>query len=218
MFNRKFATYTLSTLSVFGFGTYGYRKSRSTNKLNIVLDLDNTLISSMNAEKYADCNKSKMSLPDVETVYVEDDGSTHIDYYVWKRPFLNIVIPLLAKFNNLHLMTRADQDYADEIIEKCKIDKYFQTKRYHDDCGKDCKNIQGICSSQSAPDNIILVDDDKRNNCEGENFYHIAYYSHFNRLDCELLKLLFIVCWMNVKSDAGKLKNTICSFLSPTKL
>jgi TFIIF-interacting CTD phosphatase-like protein len=172
--------------------SYVYYKSTQpqSNRLNIVFDLDDTLIYSERKKTTEQCNLNdfgSMRLPDLEAE----------KYCVWVRPYTGIVIGTLAKFNNISLMTRATTRYSDSILTGLHIDKFFTHKKYRQDCDEVCKNISKIYQDI---DKTILVDDLRSNCCEnhGQKLYHIPRYNPYNIFDIEMLKFFGFVLLANV--------------------
>ena len=71
----------------------------------------------------------------------EETNETEIEYYGFTRPFCLLTILFLSKFNNIHIMTRSEQVYAEQILEKTKLNKYILNKKYREDC-EDNKNLE----------------------------------------------------------------------------
>jgi len=109
-------------------------KIKYAKKLNVIFDLDNTLIMSLEKRKYANIVHSHK--PDL---ILENR-------VVWIRPWVRPVLYILEKFTNLYLFTHAEQTYADEILKKFGLVNYFKTCKYKPDCLID-KNIGKFSSS-----------------------------------------------------------------------
>lgn len=155
------------------------KKSNPANRLDIIFDLDETLISSEKQKYLVNQNMANVRMHDSE----------HPNYKIWRRPFANQVLWGLSKFNNVHMFTRATQDYADKICHDLKFDKYFVSKKYREDCSE-CKDVTKFCFDVKR---TILVDNDSRNQCIGHQMYHIPLYNHHAVYDFELLKLFWFV-------------------------
>ena len=86
-------------------------------------------------------------------------------------------------------MTRSTSDYADQILEKSKLNKFITDRKYRSDCEEyECKNIEMFGLFKS---NTVLIDNDISNKCEGQNFYHIPMYTWQKSNDIEMIKVLF---------------------------
>jgi hypothetical protein len=112
----SFCTYWISWIHL--------KQFKLPKPLNIVFDLDNTLIMSLDKKKF-----EYMSVGHNPTIYLKNR-------VVWVRPFVIPVLYILSKFCKLYLFTKAKQDYADQIIkhEKLGIAKYFINCKYKLDC------------------------------------------------------------------------------------
>jgi len=178
-------------IAVGAYTSYKSYLPKEKKTLHIVFDLDHTLIHSEKKSYVNQLNTKNIKNPDTEFE----------KYYVWKRPFLTPVLWSLSQFTNLHLMTRATGDYADDICHKLNIDRFFQTKnaRENEISNGTCKDISTI-DRTIDPDKIILVDDLKYNCCPDQKIYHIAPYYVFSKYDFELLKLYFHVLLLDLKN------------------
>jgi len=194
----------ISIGSIFGtmFGLYYYidskSKSNSKSKLNIIFDLDETIIHTDKVVNYNDYNKANISIPESYEIY---NGRK-----IWIRPGVYTIIPILSRFNNLYLFTKATEPYAQDIMIKTNLDKYFKEKKFRDDCKGTCKDINKFILFGCNKSNTILVDDKISNRCESQNFYHIPKYNYFIKNDNEIIKLFCYILWINIKKD---LKNWI---------
>lgn len=177
-----------------------YKAKKLDKKFNIVFDIDETLVSTIEYEDYA--NNIGLKKPDFTLEFPNDDtGINEIEYYGFTRPFTKYSLYLLSKFANIHIMTRSKQIYADQILERVNIDKYIQHKKYRSDCGKQKDLTKFINNSDrsecSDNDNIynvsnyILVDNDISNRLNRQNFYHIDMYSHHKCMDFGMARLTF---------------------------
>ena len=109
-------------------------------KLNILLDLDETLISSKASEEFNFKNKKKMKKFDFEDM----DGY----YIIFERPNLQKFLTYVFENFNVSVWTAASKDYALFIIDKIiignrknrKLDYIFFS--YHCDISK--KMVKGI--------------------------------------------------------------------------
>jgi len=173
-------------------GYIGY-KGYSTKKLNIVFDLDETIIHTDKKDNVSNYNGSNISKQDLIEIS---------DRNIWIRPYVKMLLPVLSKFNNIYLFTKATKPYTDEILEKIKLDKYFKEKKYRDDCkGK------GICKDLTKfkldVNKSILIDDKLSNKCAEQNFYHIPRFNYYVKNDFEFVKLFGYILWLNISNDFG---------------
>lgn len=197
----------------------GSLKIKMAKKLNVIFDLDNTLIMSLEKTKY-----SKIVHP-----HKPDLDLKH--RVVWIRPWVRQVLWLLSNFTNLYLFTRAEQGYADEILEKSGLAKFFKTRKYKPDSLVD-KNIGKFSPSYNkiiklhakitltkCPDEksisialidkygyklrsfikrSVLVDDQITNKVFGQHLYHMEYYQFGMRSDISMIKLLGWIGWKSI--------------------
>lgn len=157
-------------------------------KINLVLDLDETLIHSKPTEKNTQ-NFKPFKSADFPIA----------DYNVWKRPYTNVFFTVMKPFCNFYLYTSADKEYADEIITKAGWNNHFSKRRYFDTTydTNGCKDV-GVFNLWSSH-KTILVDDRDFNDChtlsKNYRFIHIPPYKLYNSADKELLKLACkVVC------------------------
>ncbi len=175
--------------------SYIYYKSKqdTKSKLNIIFDLDETIIHTDKIINYNNMNKKNIIQP--ETLEIMGQRK------IWIRPFVYNVIPILSKFNNLFLFTKATELYTNDILIKTNLNKYFIDKKYRDDCKDDCKNFIKFNLSNMNIKNTLLVDDKLSNKCEGQNFYHIPKFNCYQHNDISIIKLFLHILWLNIKKD-----------------
>jgi hypothetical protein len=101
---------------------------KNKKKINVIFDLDNTLIMSMEKNKYSNLNISHK--PSI--MHLQSNILSNIRV-VWARPMVSTVLYLLDKFTNIYLYTHAEKTYADNILLQLNIDKYFIDCRYRED-------------------------------------------------------------------------------------
>ena len=101
---------------------------KNKKKINLIFDLDNTLIISMEKNKYLNLNISHK--PTILNLRSSLISSTRV---VWVRPMVSTVLYLLNKFTNIYLYTHAEKTYADNILLQLNIDEYFKDCRYRED-------------------------------------------------------------------------------------
>lgn len=155
--------------------TYIYYKSKQDriSKLNIIFDLDETIIHTDKIINYNNMNKKNILIPEP----LEIIGQRKI----WIRPFVYNVISILSKFNNLFLFTKATEPYTNDILIKTNLNQYFIDKKYRDDCKDICKIFLKFNLSFMNSKNTLLVDDKYSNKCDGQNFYHIPKFNYFSK-------------------------------------
>ncbi len=185
-FKRIFSSKTQAIVSSLLFASFSYisfklyyvHKLPESKKLNLVFDLDDTLIVTKKKSKMDRSNLSN-KMKHVES----SDGK----YYIWPRPYISPVLHCLSYFTNLHLFTRATKPYTDDICNKIKINEYFKTKLYREDCDNFGKNLTKINSDTSRS---LLIDNLNNNRVDEQNFYHMPEFEASNKNDTELLKFL----------------------------
>jgi hypothetical protein len=101
---------------------------KNKKKINVIFDLDNTLIISMEKNKYSNLNISHK--PTILNLRSSLISTTRV---VWARPMVSTVLYLLNKFTNIYLYTHAEKTYADNILLQLNIDEYFKDCRYRED-------------------------------------------------------------------------------------
>jgi len=126
----------LITVPLIGFVREYLKKNKKTKRLNLIFDLDNTLIMSMEINKYNSMNISHKP----EITYLKSSSSSNVRV-VWVRPMLRIVLYLLNKITNIYLYTRSEKYYAKCVLKNLKIDKYFINCKYKEDC-YDTKDVK----------------------------------------------------------------------------
>lgn len=97
-------------------------KNNNFKLLNLVFDLDNTLIMSLEKKRYEHIKIAHK--PDIILA----------NRVVWVRPWVRSVLYLLDKFCFLYLFTKAEKTYADMILEQAGIGQYFVSRKYKTDC------------------------------------------------------------------------------------
>jgi hypothetical protein len=180
-------------ITISGLYLYIQFKSKSKPKLNIIFDLDETLIHTEKITNYSNSNNSNTLKP--EPYEITSNRK------IWIRPGLYTVIPILAKFNNLYLFTKATEPYTLDILEKTYLNKYFVDKKYREDCKGTCKDVNKF----SLEGYSLLVDDKISNQCGKQNFYHIPKFNCWTKCDIEMFKLFGWIVWLNILNDFNKL-------------
>lgn len=201
MFTRKilykiFISIPIVTIS--SLYTYIEIKSKSNkleSRLNIIFDLDETLIYTDKINNYNNYNNKNLLEPESFDILSNRK--------IWIRPWIYPIIPILSKFNNLYLFTKATEPYTIDILYKTNLDKYFIEKKFRNDCKNTCKDINKFISIKNSDKiiNSLLVDDKISNKCENQSFYHIPKFNYFIKYDYELVKLFTYIIWLNIITD-----------------
>jgi hypothetical protein len=116
-------------LPLIGIARKYFKKNKNIKKLNLIFDLDNTLIISMEINKYNNMNISHK--PEITYLKSSSTSNTRV---VWIRPMLRFVLYLLNKITNIYLYTRSEKRYAKCVLKNLKIDHYFINCKYKEDC------------------------------------------------------------------------------------
>lgn len=169
-----------SPIIYFGVMINNERCKPESKKMNIVFDLDETLVVTKRKNKCDDLNLSNKP-----KYFVSSDQKR----YIWPRPYLKSVLFSLSHISNIYLFTKATKEYTDDICDQLKINHFFKNKFYKNDFDNG-KNLNIL---KKNPDLSILVDNLKSNSVLDQNFYHIPEYEPSNTTDTELLVFLYQV-------------------------
>lgn len=181
-------------ITISGLYLYIVIKSKSNKpKLNIIFDLDETLIYTNKISKYNNSNNSNMLKPEKYEITSNKK--------IWIRPGVYPIIPILSKFNNLYLFTKATEPYALDILTKTELNKYFVNKKFREDCKGTCKNIEKFGFVGYS----LLIDDKISNKCVNQYIYHIPKFNCWTKYDTELVKIFFWIIWLNILNDFKQL-------------
>lgn len=150
-------------------GTYCFivAKRPESEKLHIVLDLDNTILQSYPKKDYHNYNFKHVRKHDYE-ILDENEG-----YFVWYRPFCHVTLWFLSKMFNVHMFTAATKDYGEACLEK--VPDVFIQKLYRESVTK--KDSHGKDLLLITDQKAILVDDQLRNKTGNQEFYHIRPFT-----------------------------------------
>ncbi len=173
-------TKTIPLLSLYPL----YKITKSNKNLNVVLDMDETLLHTCRKDKFYDHNNSNTNTKPIES-------ETHV---IFTRPFLYSFLYLTSKIGNLYLMTKGTKKYAESVIGTLDIDKYFIEKKYREDLTSECKDLK-LLLNDTKLSNSILIDDKKSNQCVNQELYHIPKYNMYVKYDYELVKLFFYLLY-----------------------
>ncbi len=194
---KSFLKFTTVGAALSGASTAGYIAHKSDqsaeSKLNIVFDMDETLLHTKKQSYWSDHNNSNAATPD----FPANEGGRNI----WLRPFVPALLPVLAKFNNIYIFTRGAQPYADAVLDTSGLDKYIVAKKYSEECRGLKKDVRLF---NLDPAKSMLVDDKLSNAEPGQNLYHIPKYLPYLTGDIEFLKLFFHVLKWNIEEDLKK--------------
>lgn len=180
------------------FSTYSYiqiKSNFSNKKLNIIFDLDETLIYTDKIINYSNSNVENMLKP--EPYEITSNRK------IWIRTGVVYLVPILAKFNNLYLFTKASEPYTLDILTKTNLNKYFLNKKYREDCKNTCKDLNKFGLEGYS----LLIDDKIRNQCGKQNFYHIPKFNCWTKYDFYFFKLFGYILWLNIVNDINYLTN-----------
>ena len=185
-------------------------KCKKTNKINkvnfnIVLDLDNTIISSLTKEEF---NKKKI---EHKSKFVPVcDGM----YYTMARPFLEDFLDYIFARFHVSVWTAASKDYAKEIIKKFMLTKKNRKLRgflYDEHCKesmdivnpKTMKDLRYLFVSKNNffnQNNTVIIDDlkevlinNKKNSIDSEYFDSSKKSAPNDKFLLDLMKDLEIV-------------------------
>ena len=211
-------------------------------KLNLVLDLDETLIFSIyedisreqlmllygcNLSFYLEENKLNFSCIPIPYIQYYLNQSSN-KYYVFIRPYLIFFLINLSKYYNIILYTNATKKYSyiiikfiNDLINKCiKIDNIFKII-YHRNSNyiieKDLDRLS-IYDNNININNTIIIDDNKK--AWNINYYKIIYeIPKFNiwntnyKLD-NTLKILYndLILFYNNKIFKKNIEYTLLNF------
>lgn len=173
------------------FGGYIYHKSNipDNEKLNLVFDLDYTLI---HAKKYKYAQFDNLTKFRKPYTMIETENEKYI---VYKRPYIVPVLNFLSKFNNIHLFTSADREYGEDMCKVVFEKDIFKTKHFREHMNERFKDLDLIKGDINKK---ILIDDKIFNHKQNQNFYHISPYKLYINNDKEMLKLTIKVILMNI--------------------
>lgn len=144
------------------------RKSQKLKKINVVLDLDNTLIYSYDYESYKKI-KNKDWIAKFEKYNMDQD------YVVCERPSLQPFLTWLFKHFNVMVWSAASPDYVDFIVKNVllskknrSIDRVFNSTHCDESQSKyngDTKNLNLLWDTYDfdnyGPYNTLIIDDMK---------------------------------------------------------
>lgn len=168
---------------------------RAGLKSMLVLDLDETLIHSSPERKLL-----------CEPVFLLYDEDQRQHFYVYKRPFVDLFLAVLAPFYDINMFTASFASYSDPILENIDpgriISKCFtstslvETKLYG--MQKDLE----LVSKEHMPKRLIMVDNSPiACMANQENLYVVSSFKANQPFDKELLSLLLLLLIMSDVND-----------------
>jgi Dullard-like phosphatase family protein len=122
----------------------GYLESAGTNRLTVVLDLDNTLI-------FATQNKIEKN---------KNYALINNKFYVYKRPHLDHFLISLSQNCDLILYTAGTREYAEKIVDHIDKNKLISTRYYREDCLMKASSIFKDVSKCGIDEQRTLIIDD----------------------------------------------------------
>ena len=134
----------------------GYLESNGTNRLTVVLDLDNTLI-------FATPNKIEK---------LKNYALINNKFYVYKRPHLDNFLISLSQNCDLILYTAGTKDYAEKIVDYIDKNKLISARYYRENCLIKLNQLHKDVSKFGLDEQRTLIIDDN-SKC------HLAYKSIF---------------------------------------
>ena len=203
---KKTAKIGLLCTSLSGIFLQTYISWRSNanhnNKINLVFDLDDTLIYSQKIYKFNNYNNKYIRNYDFKTnLEYKPNNEQH---YVWIRPHTKLFLKLISKFTNIYVFTAAKKNYADNIINEIFEKKPIRSL-YYDNFQLLGKKDLRIIDFNIDLNKTFLIDDKISNKVEKQNFYHIPRFYYNQKYDFEIIKLFI---WI-IKKDLVYLRNSL---------
>jgi len=225
IFSRRIAKYAtvglVSTCSLTG-GYIHYKSTTPSEQMVILLDMDETFLYSHRKSSQENCNNSNATDPDFD-FDIEDQSSGSRGYYVWLRPGVSMLLPVIAKFNKLYLYTTGTTQYAKHATAVTKVDQYFPTmicredraeykQQYKKSYGIDIsgKPFEIVSELKTFPGRIVLIDDRKDNfnkqdaAKDNSSFYHIPKFNKYTKFDTEFYKVFAYLLYLNIQDDVKR--------------
>lgn len=201
-------------------------------KLNVILDLDNTLLCSIPFDYiFPYCRNgiinSESAMCDMPRIY--NEGLKHTDFYfegkplyrIYLRPYLEEFLDYLFEEFNVSVFTNAEKDYADFVVQNIIFGKSTQPRkldfvfyRYHSNIAmqnygkmKDLRLIWELAHVYYFfPANTIIVDD--LNLVKNSNYFNCLAIKPFQLLDRNGQENLKDISLINVSRKLFLLKKT----------
>jgi hypothetical protein len=150
----------------------------ASEKLHIVMDLDNTILQSFPVKAFANINHSNVRKHDHvlrSNVRKHEHDLNDKDYFVWHRPFAHVSLWFLNKLFIVHVFTAATQEYAEACLQS--FPGLFENKRFYresvtkkDSHGKDLRLIEESVSADNKKD-LRLMEDGRMGLFENTRLY-----------------------------------------------
>lgn len=134
--------------------------------LNLVLDLDNTLIYTAIFDKKVDKDLIDQIIntydPEILTTFIDD----YSYYVVYKRPHLDHFMSIISNNFNVYIYTNGLKSYCNEIVKGLKraypqliiLDIMYRTNVY-DSIEKNLKKLRVLVLDKNYEKNTIIIDD-----------------------------------------------------------
>lgn len=222
---RKLVLFVAVSFATFGSYIHCLSQRPHDKKLNIVFDLDKTLIKAQQVDEDGQTDYEYVSCkPDV--VFYDtnphdlDPNDPNVDqkllhetvkYLSYERPGVHFVLSFLKLFNNLYMFTHATEWYTNQVIEGHNFNSYFQrviAREENDKLTGDpeqlSKNLDYITNNPKR----ILISDKTYDQHEDQSFYHIRAYSPaYKYADLSMFTLCTDMIKENLKHDFQTFKS-----------
>eukprot|EP00347_Sterkiella_histriomuscorum_P022420 403338554 len=165
------------------------RFTHTNKRLIVVLDLDNTLIHSVNS---------------VPTSSDQNYFAIRDNIYVYKRPHMEYFLAEIAKFADIYIFTASMKDYADQIMDVIDPKKTFGKCFYRTDCKKDeRRQIYKDLSTVSDDLTQLIMIDDNEINCTKNplNTFKIKHWTKSMRDDTCLKSCLSLIKYLRYSEN-----------------
>lgn len=158
--------------------------SSTSSPLNLIFDLDNTLIYS---------STQPFSLSDFAITL--NDTENYEVIYILKRPHLDDFLSYLTRFSTLYLYTTATREYTKQILNNIDpLGTYFKKVFCREDCTNDGNNnyIKDISKCNTDLSRTIIIDNNPAAYGPKETNPNLIpiFPFHGNSNDRELTKML----------------------------
>lgn len=168
----------------------GYLNKNISNKLTIVLDLDNIIIY-QSLQKLNNCRSHIVINNRV---------------YLYIRPHLENFLNDLSEHCELVVYTTYEKDYADQIINLVDKNKRISRRFYKEDCvNKDSNLYKDVMVKGFEESRVIIIDDDE-----------VSHLTYKSKMKLILDNIIPIKSWDGSESNDDsllKIRNVINNFL-----
>jgi len=137
-----------------------YEELSFDKKINVILDLDSTLIYS--------------SLAKIDNI--KDYILLNKQLFVYKRPYLNKFLNEISQYCDLTIYTSASKDYADQIINFIDKNRVITQRYYRNHCvKKNDLHIKDVSKFSLDEKKLVIIDDfpECHKGCLGINNYYL---------------------------------------------